>query len=215
MPDGFVEGICHHDAVVHIIDKQPQTAQCPTFLPAPIDLHVHGGGGYDCMDGDDAIRSMLLTHAQHGTGALLATSVTAPFLNTSQFIESAARVMRAPDPHAATLLGVHLEGPFISPDKLGAQPPYAAAVDLKQLEGWFESGVVRIITFAPELDPDGHVIKLCHQYKIRAQLGHTVCSWAEACQALRSGCGVTHLFNAMSGFSHRDGGAATAALAYR
>ena len=214
MPDGFVEGICHHDTVVRDIEKQPQSAHCPTFIPAPVDLHVHGGGGHDCMDGDAAIRGMLLTHAQHGTGALLATSVTAPFSETGEFIASAARVMQSPDPNAATLLGVHLEGPFISPDKLGAQPPFAATLDLDQLETWFDSGVVRIITYAPELDPGGDVIKLCDRYKVRPQLGHTLCTWAEACRTLQSGCGVTHLFNAMSGFSHRDGGAATAALAY-
>lgn len=214
MPNGFVNGICHHDALVHAIDEQPQPANCPTFLPAPIDLHVHGGGGYDCMDGEDAIRGMLLAHAQHGTGALLATSVTAPFPDTSEFIASAARVMQSPDPHAASLLGVHLEGPFISPDKLGAQPPYAVALNLDQLESWFDSGVVRVVTHAPELDPGGELMNLCQRYKVRAQLGHTLCTWAEACRVLQSGCGVTHLFNAMSGFSHRDGGAATAALAY-
>ena len=214
MPDGFIDAICHHDTVVQAIDRQQQPESCPIFLPAPIDLHVHGGGGHDCMDGDEAIRGMLLTHAQHGTGALLATSVTAPFADISEFIASARRVMQSPDSQAATLLGVHLEGPFISPDKLGAQPPYPAAIDLNQLEDWFDSGVVRVVTYAPELDPDGKLIELCDRYKVRAQLGHTLCSWAEACQALQSGCGVTHLFNAMSGFSHRDGGAVTAALAY-
>lgn len=213
-PDGFVDGVCQHDATVRSLDSEAQPESCPMFLPAPVDLHVHGGGGHDCMSGDAAIRGTLQTHARHGTGALLATSVTAPFNDTSLFIESAARVMRSPDEDAATLLGVHLEGPFISPDKLGAQPPFAAALDLDQLESWLDSGVIRVITYAPELDPHGDLITLCDRYKVRVQIGHTVCSWAQAHRALQAGCGITHLYNAMSNVSHRNGGAATAALAY-
>lgn len=213
-PDGFIEGICHHDETVQIIEHRPQPEAGPLFIPAPVDLHVHGGGGHDCMGGETAIRGTLKTHARHGTGSLLATSVTAPFAETSEFIDSVARVMRSPDRDSATLLGVHLEGPFISPDKLGAQPPFAATVNLDQLEFWLDSGVIKVITYAPELDPHGDLIALCDRYKVRVQIGHTVCSWEQAHLALRAGCGVTHLYNAMSGVSHRGGGAATAALAY-
>lgn len=213
-PAGFINAVCHHDSIVHALEPKPQNKPTSLFLPAPVDLHVHGGGGHDCMSGENAIRGMLKTHALHGTGALLATSVTAPFTNTSEFIANAARVMQSPDSDAATLLGVHLEGPFISPDKLGAQPPYAAAIDLEQLESWLTSNIVKVITYAPELDPHGDLITLCKRYDVRVQIGHTVCSWHQAQQALQAGCGVTHLYNAMSGVSHREGGAATAALAY-
>ena len=213
-PDGFVDGICQHDSLVKRIEPAavPQTASF--FLPAPVDLHVHGGGGHDCMSGDAAIRGLLRTHAQHGSGSLLATSVTAPFDEISRFVKSVVRVMADADPASATLLGAHLEGPFISPDKLGAQPPFAASLNLDQLETWFDSGVIRVITYAPEIDPHGDLLALCQRYRVRAQLGHTMCSWSEAKRALESGCGVTHLFNAMGSVSHRSGGAATAALAY-
>ena len=223
-PEGWLTGVCVHDAHVGQLqtdetsNANPLSSETPgtepLFIPAPVDLHVHGGGGHDCMSGDDAIRAMLVTHAQHGTGSLLATSVTAPFDVISQFLDSVARVMSDPDQHAATLLGAHLEGPFINPDKLGAQPPHSAKLNLAQLESWFESGVVRVITYAPELDPEGELISLCHQYRVRVQIGHTLCTWSQAQQALQRGCGVTHLYNAMSGVSHRQGGAATAALAY-
>lgn len=215
-PDGFVGGTCHHGASIDAFEPSTVPDDASWFLPAPVDLHVHGGGGRDCMQGDDAIRTMLRTHARFGTGSLLATSVTAPFDDITRFVESVSRVMRDADPasDAATLLGAHLEGPFISPEKLGAQPPHAAELHLEQLEAWLAPGVVRTLTFAPEVDPHGDLVALCHRHGVRAQLGHTVCTWHQACRALRAGCGVTHLYNAMSGVAHRDGGAATAALAY-
>lgn len=213
-PEGFAEGVCRHNSMVESIEPTTLTSPAPLFLPAPVDLHVHGGGGHDCMSGDEAIRGMLKTHTQHGTGALLATSVTAPFDDITSFVDSVARVMNESDPRVATLLGAHLEGPFISPDKLGAQPPFAVRLNLDQLESWFDTGVIRVITYAPEIDPHGDLIALCHRHRVRVQMGHTVCSWHQAKRALDAGCGVTHLYNAMSSVSHRSGGAATAALAY-
>lgn len=213
-PNGFIEGTCHHDSVVHSITEESVQHDSNMFLPAPVDLHVHGGGGYDCMDGDDAIRGMVAAHTQYGTGSMLATSVTAPYNDITRFIESVQRVMQSPNDGSANLLGVHLEGPFISPDKLGAQPPFASNVNMDQLESWLASGIVRVMTYAPEVDPHGDLLAACQRNDVRAQIGHTNCSWSEAHRALQAGCGVTHLFNAMSGVSHRDGGAATAALAY-
>ncbi len=187
---------------------------CPLLLPAPVDLHVHGGGGADVMESEQALRQTLLTHATHGTGAMLATSVTAPAASIDAFLQTVKIVMASPDPNAATLLGAHLEGPFISPDKLGAQPPFATPVSRLQLERWFRTGVVRVITFAPEQDTDQVLIELCRQYRVKPQIGHSTCGWADAHTALQKGCGVTHLYNAMSGFSHRGGGIVAAALAY-
>ncbi len=213
-PEGFAKGVCRYTESVLALEKNSQVSDNTHFIPAPVDLHAHGGGGHDCMDGDDAIRGMLRSHARFGTGAMLATSVTAPFTDTSAFIASAARVMQSPEDNAAKLLGVHLEGPFISDEKLGAQPPFATALNTEQLESWFSSDIVKVITFAPEADPNGDLIALCSKYNVRAQIGHTNCTWSQAYQALQAGCGITHLYNAMSSFSHRDGGAATAALAY-
>lgn len=105
-PDGFVKGVCHHDAWVRSIEPTTTVSDSgPLFLPAPVDLHVHGGGGHDCMSSDEAIRGMLQTHARHGTGALLATSVTAPFDDITRFVESVARVMGESDDQSITLLG--------------------------------------------------------------------------------------------------------------
>lgn len=211
---GWVDGVCTFSDKVHKIQQQAQERIVPSFIPAPVDLHVHGGGGADVMQGESALRTVLHAHGQHGTGALLATSVTAPFDAIDEFLVSVGKVMNSPSPGCAHLLGAHLEGPFINPDKLGAQPDYPAALDLAVLEKWLQTGVVKVITYAPELDESQQVLALCARYGVRAQLGHTLCSWAQARVAIANGAGITHLFNAMSPVSHRGGGAALAALAF-
>ena len=212
--DGWISGICHHQRTINSLHPMHQPEAAHRFIPAPVDLHIHGGGGADVMQGDEALRTVLQTHARFGTGALLATSVTAPFEQIDEFLASVERVMQAPPEHGAHLLGAHLEGPFINPGKLGAQPDYPAPLDLEMLERWFATGVVKIITYAPELDIDAQVPAMCRRYSVRAQLGHTLCSWAQASAAISNGVGITHLFNAMSPVAHRQGGAAVAALAY-
>jgi N-acetylglucosamine-6-phosphate deacetylase len=157
---------------------------------------------------------MLKAALKTGTSALLATSVTAPFQDISQFIESAKNVIDSPDSDAALLLGVHLEGPFINPEKLGAQPPYTVKPDLAIVRSWLDSGIVKVMTIAPEIDVDGQLLPLLLAHGVKVQIGHSNCSWHQAQLAINQGCGITHLYNAMGGVTHRDGGTATAALAY-
>ena len=219
LPDGVTAGEASVDgrgrtaSFVPASSTKPVPGDAPLFLPAPVDLHVHGAGGVDAMGGETALRRMLAVQASLGCGALLATSVCAPFEAIDAFLADVAAVVAAPDPGSATLLGAHLEGPFVNPDRLGAQPAHAAPLDLGALERWLGTGLVRVVTFAPEIDPDGAVPRTCARHGARAQLGHTLCGWARAVAALEAGCGVTHLWNAMSGASHRGGGAALAALA--
>lgn len=210
---GWLSGHCQFDHQVRKLEVVAVGEQVPRFIPAPLDLHVHGGGGSDCMEGPAAIRQMLRTHAETGTGALLATSVTATLAQVDTFLESAAEVLRDPRPDEALLFGVHLEGPFINPDRLGAQPPQTTPICFESLQRWLASGIVRVMTVAPELDGFDELLRRCEAANCRVQIGHTNCDWHTATMAFEGGCGVTHLFNAMSGFSHRDGGAATAAMA--
>lgn len=216
-PREIVVGRCIHEGgVVRDLVSVPELDaddSLPTFLPAPVDLHVHGAGGVDAMAGEAALRRMLRVQAERGCGALLATSVCAPFEAIDAFLADVAAVMADPEPDAATLLGAHLEGPFVNPDKLGAQPPYATRVDAAALERWLGTDLVRAVTFAPEMDEADVLPALCARHEARAQIGHTLCGWARAVAAFEACCGVTHLWNAMSGASHRDGGAAVGALA--
>jgi N-acetylglucosamine-6-phosphate deacetylase len=126
-----------------------------------------------------------------------------------------AAVMAEPGDGGARVLGAHLEGPFVSPRALGAQPPFAIPPDLPLLEELAATAPIRVATYAPEIDPEGALLACFRRLGNRAQIGHTTCSYAQARMALANGAaGFTHLYNAMSGLHHRQPGAVGAALAH-
>jgi len=212
---GWVTGDLGFGRCVDRIEGRPtETPEPPFVLPGFVDLHVHGGGGEDMMAGAEAIRTAARLHARHGTTSMLATSVTAPFAEVERFLGAVDAAMAAHWPDAARVLGAHLEGPFLNPDKLGAQPDFAVAADLDALRRWLTLAPVRVMTLAPEMDPDDRVIAAAQAAGIKVQLGHSLCDYARAAACLQAGCGVTHLFNAMSPAAHRGNGLAGAALAH-
>ena len=211
-PTGWLRGRLRFGDRIEGVEGVPAVPEPPYVLPGFVDLHVHGGGGADAMEGAGAIRTMAALHARHGTTSLLATSVTAPSAEIDAFLDAVSAV--APDPGAARVAGVHLEGPFLNPAKLGAQPPHAIPADLGLMRRWLDRGPVRVVTLAPECDPEGGLIPMLTAAAVRPQIGHTLCAHAEAAAALAAGCGVTHLFNAMTPLAHRGCGAAGAALSH-
>jgi N-acetylglucosamine-6-phosphate deacetylase len=214
-PDGWLAGRLR--CAASILDLEPASAVAGDrfILPGFIDLHVHGGGGADCMEGEAAVRTMSRFHARHGTTAMLATTVTAPVDDIRAAFRGIGAVVAEAEPGAARVLGAHLEGPFISPDALGAQPPFAIPPDLALVEELAAIAPLRVATMAPEVDPGGVLLATLCRLGCRAQIGHTTCSFAQARAALTAGAaGFTHLFNAMSGLHHRHPGAVGAALAH-
>lgn len=187
----------------------------PLVFPGFIDLHVHGGGGRDVMEGEGALETITAMHAAHGTTALLATTMTA----TADDIERALRSVRnheslAARPMGAKVLGVHLEGPYISRKRLGAQPDETQYADLAQLQRWNQITPIRVVTMAPELEGAMAMISAMTSMGIRVQIGHSEADYDRTSEALAAGAsGFTHLFNAMSGMNHRQPGVAAAALA--
>ncbi len=184
-------------------------------LPGFIDLHCHGGGGRDVMDAGDSARTVARTHARAGTTAFLATTMTAPIDEIERALAAADRAARDPEFEDAAILGVHLEGPFISRNKLGAQPDYVVEGDVTLMEQFMRLARIRVVTCAPEADPDGALTHwLCARH-VRVQMGHTGCDYETASKCFANGQhGVTHLFNAMSPLQHRAPGAVGAALAH-
>lgn len=182
------------------------------ILPGVLDWHNHGGGGGDVMDGEAGIRQLAETHARFGMTGFLATTVTAERGAIDRVLRAAARVMADRQTGEARCHGVHLEGPYLSPQKLGAQPERTRVVDPDELRSWFSTGVVRVMTYAPEQDPAGVIPVLAEEFDIRLQIGHSGCPYHRAESLLAAGHGITHVFNAMSGVSHREPGVALAAL---
>ncbi|RYY58791.1 MAG: N-acetylglucosamine-6-phosphate deacetylase, partial [Comamonadaceae bacterium] len=222
-PDGFVDGALRVDAGGRIAaiegtpvsEAQARAGAGPLLLPGFIDLHVHGGAGRDVMEGGDAGLAVARRHAQHGTTALLATTMTAPFEDLAHALGALGSLCRDGAPGAARVLGVHLEGPYISAGKLGAQPDYARPVALDELRRLDALAPVQLLTLAPEVPGHLDAIEALCAGGFRVQIGHTAGSYDDGRAALRRGArGFTHLFNAMTPLQHRLPGMVGAALAH-
>ena len=180
-------------------------------VPGFIDLQVNGFGGVDLMGADaDGYR--------RGGEALLETGVTAylPTFISAPEEDLLAALGNVPiHPGGPRLLGVHLEGPFLSEKRLGIHPPAARRdPDPALLERLLGAGPVRLMTLAPELPGAYELIDLLLQRGVAVSCGHTDASAEQAAAAFDRGAkSVTHLFNAMRPFGHRDPGLAGAALA--
>ncbi|MDQ1817564.1 N-acetylglucosamine-6-phosphate deacetylase [Massilia sp. CCM 9210] len=184
-------------------------------IPGFIDLHVHGGGGKDIMEAGDAPHVIAAMHAKHGTTCLLATTMTAPPHEITAALKAIGAACAARRQGAARILGVHLEGPYINSGKLGAQPNYARAATLAEVQQLGSYAPMRLITVAPEIAGHLNLVRELSNAGIRVQIGHTLGSYEDGVAALEHGAaGFTHLFNAMSGLHHREPGMVGAALAH-
>lgn len=187
----------------------------PVLLPGFIDVHVHGGGGRDTMEGGDAIEAIARRHVRHGTTGLLATTMTAPIGDIEAALRALGPVCRERGAQSARVLGVHLEGPYISPGRLGAQPAYAIPATLDEVLRLNALAPIKVLTIAPEMAGHLALIGPLRDAGIRVQIGHSNGSYDDGVAALRAGAsGFTHLFNAMTGLHHREPGMVGAALAH-
>ena len=221
-PHGWLRGTLTHAAgrIVALLgepaaDQAWRDSALPIVLPGFIDLHVHGGGGADTMQAGQAIDTIARTHARHGTTSLLATTMTAPRGEIEAALRAVAGACNTRSDGAARVLGVHLEGPYISPDKLGAQPAFAVVPSAAEILALHALAPIRVVTLAPELPGALETTAALVAAGIRVQIGHSTASYEQACAALQRGAsGFTHLFNAMSGLHQRAPGAVGAALAH-
>ena len=187
----------------------------PLILPGFIDLHLHGGGGADTMDAGDAIHRIAALHARHGTTSLLATTMTAPLADIEAALSALAPAIATRTPGCARVLGVHLEGPYIHPERLGAQPAFTRLPTLAEILALHARAPIRVLTLAPEVEGALALIPALVGAGMLVQIGHSAASYDQACQAMAAGAsGFTHLFNAMGAFHHRAPGVAGAALAH-
>lgn len=182
------------------------------LTPGLIDLHVHGGGAYAFDDGADAITAGVAAHRRHGTTATLVSLVSSP-LDVLRRQLSSVEVARQSDPG---VLGVHLEGPCLSPARRGAHDPGAlAAPDARFLElvRDAEPSLIRQVTLAPELPGALDAIAELVARGIRVAIGHTEADFALTREAIARGATLlTHALNAMPAIGHRLPGPVPAAL---
>jgi N-acetylglucosamine-6-phosphate deacetylase len=183
-----------------------------TLGPAFFDVHIHGAKGHDVMEATpaalDAMGSFL---AQHGTGSFLATTVTAPLDVTLRSLSGLAKLVARPAVEGqARAIGIHLEGPFLSHAKRGAQPAeHLLAPDIAAFDRLFEAaeGHIRLMTLAPELPGAIELTAHATARGVRVSLGHSDATAAETRAAIKAvAVSATHTFNAMRSLDHREPG---------
>ncbi len=189
-----------------------------TLVPAYINIHVHGAVGHDVMEGTpQALQAVGAALAGHGVGAYYPTTVTSSTEETLRALDMIAAVIeREPSANAAVPLGIHLEGPFLSPAKRGA---HTAALLVQPSIALFDRfwqaarGHIRILTIAPELPTALELIEHANRLGVVCSLGHSDATLVQAEAGARAGArSATHTFNAMRSLDHRDPGIAAYVL---
>ena len=186
------------------------------LAPGFIDVHTHGAMGRDVMEGtDEALEVISRFLAAHGTTSFLATTVTASPIATLQAVEALGSQVDRPLP-GARMLGLHLEGPFINPEKRGAHTAKyirrPSTLIFDQLLAC-SSHQIKLITVAPEVEGGLELIRFARAKGVVVSLGHSNATLEETMAAIALGAGnATHTFNAMRPFSHRDPGILGAVL---
>ena len=202
---------------------QEYSAHGMTVVPGFVDVHIHGAGGRDIMEGtSEALDTVAATVARYGTTSLLATTVTASEERICRSAEGIAGYIRAQQQGPAgtapraEVLGIHFEGPFINPVQRGAQlAEWIAPPSVALLQRFLHAagGAGKILTLAPELPGALDLIEAACEAGLVVAMGHTDATYAEACAAIRHGAThAVHVFNAMRPFSHRETGVLGAVL---
>ena len=181
--------------------------------PGFIDLHIHGAGGNDTMDGTiSGLEAISLQIAKTGVTGFLPTTVSMEKVKVHQALDAISHAMRM-EPVGAKILGAHMEGPFLSPVYCGAHDEAnLQKADFQFIKGYLD--VLKIITLAPEEDHEFRFLKKVHtDSDIVLSMGHTNADYDTAMEALELGVShATHLFNAMPPLLHRNPGPVGAVL---
>ena len=183
------------------------------LIPGLTDIHFHGCMGSDFCDAtDEALTVIGRYEKSNGVMNICPATMTLPVDRLKTICKTAASHAQKED--EARLIGINLEGPFISPHKVGAQnPDYVITPDRKMLEELLDSaaGMIRLVTLAPEERDAFECINAMHE-KVHFSVGHTCAGYETAARAFDTGADhVTHLFNAMPPMLHREPGVIAAA----
>lgn len=189
-------------------------AQGKNLLPGFVDIHTHGCLGCCTMDADpEKILKIASFHAAHGVTTYLPTTMTAGTEATVRAIRCASEFVGKRG-NFAKIAGVHLEGPYFNAEKCGAQDTAnIRRADLDECRQFLDAGVVKRISIAPEFPENLAAGDFFHAAGVSVSAGHTNAAFTDMKAGLDHGFrSVTHLFNGMSGFTHREPGVVGGAL---
>lgn len=181
-------------------------------VPGFIDVHIHGVNGADVMDATkEALDTMSSTLPKEGTTSFLATTMTQDTKEIEKALANVGEYLQGKqETGKAEIVGVHLEGPFVNPDKAGAQPlKHIIDPDLPLLKKWelLTNNMIKLVTLAPERPGGLEMVNYLSTHGIVASIGHSDATFEEVNKAIESGANhVTHLYNQMSGLHHREPG---------
>lgn len=206
-----ITGFVHEQEIP--ADAEVMDVQGNYVSPGFLNVHIHGCAGADTMDStEEALARMARLQAETGVTGFLPTTMTCRWHEVEDALAMVKEAMEN-QPAGAQILGAHMEGPFISPAKKGAQAEEnIRQADYKLVKPWED--VVKIITLAPEELPDYSFVDKCHAAGITVSIGHTAADYDTAVSAVNDH-GIhhfTHVYNAMTGFSHRAPGVVGAAF---
>ena len=218
--DGVIESVGPRSGVSLPAGATEVQATDLIATPGFVDVHIHGAGGHDVMAGtDDALKAVAKMIASHGTTSFLATTVTAnpdAICKSSEGIAKYIALQHQAADSRAEVLGIHFEGPFISPVRRGVHPPewiHLPSADM--LAKFIEAagGHAQLITIAPELLGAMPCIEAARNAGLVVGMGHTDANYEQARAAIAHGVHhAIHVYNAMRPFSHRDSGVIGAVL---
>jgi N-acetylglucosamine-6-phosphate deacetylase len=184
-----------------------------TLAPGFIDVHVHGAKGHEMMSGTpQALQVMSAYYAQNGVTAYLPTSLTGSRADITQALQNVQQHQH--QQWGATILGVHLEGPYLNVEKCGAQrPEHIRTAPHDEAREWLDLGVLRLVSVAPEFEANHWFMRECIQRGITVSLAHTSATYEQALAGIEMGIShATHTYNAMSPLQHRAPGVVGAVL---
>lgn len=197
----------------HVLEDVPGPAEDldgALVIPGLVDIHVHGYAGADFSDGDYAGLVRMARHlARRGVTSFAPASMTLPYDALDKAFHAAARLRREGLADGARLMGIQMEGPFLSREKRGSQnPAYLRLPDWDRFLRLYDAaeGLLRIVDVAPELPGAVEFTRRASE-KCRVSVAHTAAGYDQAAAVFDAGAThLTHLFNAMSGIHHRHPG---------
>ncbi len=194
-------------------------AHSQIIVPGFIDQHIHGAGGADAMDGTiEALSTIANAIASEGTTAFLATTMTQSEQNILNAMKAVNDYIKADKEDGAKVLGIHLEGPFISVKHIGAQPlEYVAKPDKEVFDKYNSASGnnIKIVSLAPEVEGADELIAHLNKNGVIASAGHTDAGYNDIEKAIASGLkNITHTYNAQKPLHHREIGTVGSAMLF-